>query len=157
MGGQAGRRGGRQAGHALCCAVACRAGHGCWPRAAWQLLAQLKGFFALPAAAAISTCCPVSSPSAAEVHTWYPVPCTRRLDAFYELGLGGCWDLCAGVLVLQEAGGRVLDPTGKHPCAACGSGFEQTVVLRKLESSPCRAAWQSDTDGLSAHAPRASF
>lgn len=31
---------------------------------------------------------------------------------FYELGLGGCWDLCAGVLVLEEAGGRVLDPTG---------------------------------------------
>ncbi len=35
-----------------------------------------------------------------------------RLDVFYELGLGGCWDLCAGVLVLEEAGGRVLDPTG---------------------------------------------
>lgn len=31
---------------------------------------------------------------------------------FYEIGLGGCWDLCAGALVLQEAGGRVLDPTG---------------------------------------------
>jgi inositol-phosphate phosphatase/L-galactose 1-phosphate phosphatase len=36
-----------------------------------------------------------------------------RLDVFYELGLGGCWDLCAGVLVLEEAGGRVLDPTGE--------------------------------------------
>ncbi|PSC69083.1 Inositol monophosphatase 3 [Micractinium conductrix] len=35
-----------------------------------------------------------------------------RLDAFFELGLGGCWDLCAGVLVLEEAGGRVIDPTG---------------------------------------------
>lgn len=36
----------------------------------------------------------------------------RRLDAYYEVGLGGCWDLCAAVLVLQEAGGRVLDPQG---------------------------------------------
>ncbi|KAI7843873.1 hypothetical protein COHA_002420 [Chlorella ohadii] len=35
-----------------------------------------------------------------------------RLDVFYEIGLGGCWDLCAGALVLQEAGGCVLDPTG---------------------------------------------
>ena len=35
-----------------------------------------------------------------------------RLDAYYELGLGGCWDLCAAVLVLEEAGGRVLDPSG---------------------------------------------
>lgn len=36
----------------------------------------------------------------------------RRLDAYYEIGLGGCWDLCAAVLVLEEAGGRVLDPVG---------------------------------------------
>ena len=41
-----------------------------------------------------------------------------RLDAYYELGLGGCWDLCAAVLVLLEAGGRVTDPTG----AAAGGG-----------------------------------
>lgn len=31
---------------------------------------------------------------------------------FYEIGLGGCWDLCAGALVLEEAGGRLLDPSG---------------------------------------------
>ncbi|EFN58920.1 hypothetical protein CHLNCDRAFT_34254 [Chlorella variabilis] len=35
-----------------------------------------------------------------------------RLDAYYEIGLGGCWDLCAAALVLEEAGGRVLDPAG---------------------------------------------
>ncbi|GAB4820855.1 hypothetical protein N2152v2_007901 [Parachlorella kessleri] len=35
-----------------------------------------------------------------------------RLDAYYELGLGGPWDLAAAVLVVEEAGGRVLDPTG---------------------------------------------
>ncbi|GMH42674.1 hypothetical protein BSKO_10593 [Bryopsis sp. KO-2023] len=36
-----------------------------------------------------------------------------RLDAFFEIGFGGCWDVAAGALVLQEAGGHVLDPTGK--------------------------------------------
>jgi len=35
-----------------------------------------------------------------------------RLDAYYEIGLGGPWDLAAGALVLEEAGGRVLDPEG---------------------------------------------
>jgi inositol-phosphate phosphatase/L-galactose 1-phosphate phosphatase len=35
-----------------------------------------------------------------------------RLDVYYEIGLGGCWDLCAAVLILQEAGGKVLDPAG---------------------------------------------
>ena len=35
-----------------------------------------------------------------------------RLDAYYEIGLGGPWDLAAGALVLEEAGGRVLDPCG---------------------------------------------
>ncbi|KAK9818040.1 hypothetical protein WJX72_006139 [[Myrmecia] bisecta] len=35
-----------------------------------------------------------------------------RLDAFYEIGFGGCWDVAAGALVLQEAGGTVLDPAG---------------------------------------------
>lgn len=35
-----------------------------------------------------------------------------RLDAYYEIGLGGPWDLAAGSLVLEEAGGKVLDPAG---------------------------------------------
>lgn len=35
-----------------------------------------------------------------------------RLDAFYEVGFGGCWDVAAGALILQEAGGTVLDPSG---------------------------------------------
>lgn len=35
-----------------------------------------------------------------------------RLDAYYELGLGGCWDMAAGALILTEAGGQVLDPAG---------------------------------------------
>ena len=30
----------------------------------------------------------------------------------YEIGFGGCWDCAAGSLMVQEAGGRVLDPQG---------------------------------------------
>lgn len=44
------------------------------------------------------------------------LPPLSRLDAYYEIGLGGCWDLCAAALVLEEAGGRVLDPAGVRHC-----------------------------------------
>ncbi|KAF3785735.1 Inositol-phosphate phosphatase [Nymphaea thermarum] len=33
-----------------------------------------------------------------------------RIDIFYELGFGGPWDVAAGVLMVQEAGGHVFDP-----------------------------------------------
>ena len=35
-----------------------------------------------------------------------------RLDAYYEVGLGGCWDLAAATLIVKEAGGEVVDPVG---------------------------------------------
>lgn len=35
-----------------------------------------------------------------------------RLDAFYEIGFGGPWDVAAGAVILEEAGGKVFDPTG---------------------------------------------
>lgn len=35
-----------------------------------------------------------------------------RLDAFYEIGYGGPWDVAAGALIVTEAGGKVLDPSG---------------------------------------------
>lgn len=35
-----------------------------------------------------------------------------RLDIFYELGFGGPWDVAAGVLIVNEAGGLVFDPSG---------------------------------------------
>ncbi|TYI04324.1 hypothetical protein ES332_A10G009300v1 [Gossypium tomentosum] len=35
-----------------------------------------------------------------------------RLDLFYELGYGGPWDVAAGVLIVNEAGGLVYDPGG---------------------------------------------
>lgn len=35
-----------------------------------------------------------------------------RLDAFYEIGFGGPWDVAAAGIVLEEAGGELLDPIG---------------------------------------------
>ena len=35
-----------------------------------------------------------------------------RLDAFYEIGFGGPWDVAAAALIVQEAGGQMLDPGG---------------------------------------------
>eukprot|EP00850_Spirogloea_muscicola_P011619 SM000073S21395 [mRNA] locus=s73:56311:59290:+ [translate_table: standard] len=36
-----------------------------------------------------------------------------RLDLFYEIGFGGPWDVAAGSLLVEEAGGQVCDPSGK--------------------------------------------
>jgi len=36
-----------------------------------------------------------------------------RADGYYEIGLGGPWDMAAGSKILAEAGGKVCDPTGK--------------------------------------------
>ena len=35
-----------------------------------------------------------------------------RLDVFYEIGFGGAWDVAAGALIVEEAGGVVRDPAG---------------------------------------------
>ncbi|KAJ3674310.1 hypothetical protein LUZ60_004926 [Juncus effusus] len=35
-----------------------------------------------------------------------------RLDLCYEIGFGGPWDIAAGVVIVQEAGGLVFDPDG---------------------------------------------
>eukprot|EP00208_Stichococcus_sp_RCC1054_P003083 CAMPEP_0206149766 /NCGR_PEP_ID=MMETSP1473-20131121/37949_1 /ASSEMBLY_ACC=CAM_ASM_001109 /TAXON_ID=1461547 /ORGANISM="Stichococcus sp, Strain RCC1054" /LENGTH=290 /DNA_ID=CAMNT_0053547247 /DNA_START=251 /DNA_END=1123 /DNA_ORIENTATION=+ len=35
-----------------------------------------------------------------------------RLDAFYEIGFGGPWDVAAAALILEEAGGQLGDPAG---------------------------------------------
>lgn len=36
-----------------------------------------------------------------------------RLDLMYEIGYGGAWDVAAGIVIVEEAGGRVFDPSGK--------------------------------------------
>lgn len=35
-----------------------------------------------------------------------------RLDIFYEIGFGGPWDVAAGSIILEEAGGLCFDPSG---------------------------------------------
>ncbi|XP_049395910.1 inositol monophosphatase 2 [Solanum stenotomum] len=37
-----------------------------------------------------------------------------RLDLFYEIEFGGPWDVAAGALIVKEAGGLVLDPSGSE-------------------------------------------
>ncbi|GJN24147.1 hypothetical protein PR202_gb11869 [Eleusine coracana subsp. coracana] len=37
-----------------------------------------------------------------------------RLDLCYEIGFGGPWDVAAGAVILQEAGGHVFDPSGRE-------------------------------------------
>jgi len=50
-----------------------------------------------------------------------------RADAFYEIGFGGPWDVAAGALILEEAGGAVADPAG---------GLQ--LILQNLAFSVCR-------------------
>lgn len=35
-----------------------------------------------------------------------------RIDVMFEVGFGGCWDCAAGALIVTEAGGQMLDPSG---------------------------------------------
>ena len=35
-----------------------------------------------------------------------------RADISYEIGFGGPWDVAAASLIVEEAGGKVLDPAG---------------------------------------------
>ena len=42
-----------------------------------------------------------------------------RLDGFYEHSLGP-WDMAAGLLLVEEAGGRTSDFTGRPPRLADG-------------------------------------
>ncbi|KAL8129183.1 hypothetical protein V2J09_018338 [Rumex salicifolius] len=36
-----------------------------------------------------------------------------RLDLTYEIGYGGPWDVAAGIVIVEEAGGLIYDPSGK--------------------------------------------
>lgn len=65
-----------------------------------------------------------------------------RLDGYWELGLAP-WDVAAGVLLVEEAGGRVSSPMLDaldldHPQILASNGLiheQMAVVLRKLLSS----------------------
>eukprot|EP00252_Welwitschia_mirabilis_P024786 TRINITY_DN7480_c0_g1_i1.p1 TRINITY_DN7480_c0_g1~~TRINITY_DN7480_c0_g1_i1.p1 ORF type:complete len:338 (-),score=49.96 TRINITY_DN7480_c0_g1_i1:296-1309(-) len=62
-----------------------------------------------------------------------------RLDLMYELGFGGPWDVAAGVLIVQEAGGCVFDPSGKEVnimsqrVAACNGHLKESF-LKELKA-----------------------
>lgn len=49
-----------------------------------------------------------------------------RLDGFYEIGYGGPWDAAGGAVIVREAGGVVIDPSGpqgvgrKRAVCCCG-------------------------------------
>lgn len=65
-----------------------------------------------------------------------------RLDAFYEIGFGGPWDCAAGSLIVEEAGGAMLDPAGgsfdlmaRRSLAAC-SGDVARQAARALAGVP---------------------
>ncbi|KAG6553860.1 hypothetical protein Mapa_004777 [Marchantia paleacea] len=57
-----------------------------------------------------------------------------RLDIFYEIGFGGPWDVAAGALIVQEAGGHVFDPSGNpfdimsHRVCSTNSHLKEAVL-----------------------------
>ena len=67
-----------------------------------------------------------------------------RLDAFYEIGFGGPWDCVGAAVIVTEAGGVVLDPSGgEFVCDArrvlCGNasiGPALVDALRGIEDGP---------------------
>lgn len=68
-----------------------------------------------------------------------------RLDAFYEIGFGGPWDVAAAALILEEAGGRVADPAGGkfslHSRRVLGAnGRLLEGVARIIAGAKCSAA-----------------
>jgi myo-inositol-1(or 4)-monophosphatase len=65
-----------------------------------------------------------------------------RLDGFWELSLGA-WDVAAGALLVEEAGGRVTDPRGgaldlNAPSIVATNGAIHDEVLRVLEEARVR-------------------
>ncbi|MCO5596732.1 hypothetical protein L7F22_050800 [Adiantum nelumboides] len=64
-----------------------------------------------------------------------------RLDIFYELGYGGPWDVAAGVVIVQEAGGQIFSPSGEEfdittqRIAASNSFLKDSFVKALKESN----------------------
>nr|ABK21074.1 unknown [Picea sitchensis] len=63
-----------------------------------------------------------------------------RLDITYELGFGGPWDVAAGVVIIQEAGGCVFDPSGDEvnimsQRIAASNGYLKEEFLDELKAS----------------------
>jgi len=65
-----------------------------------------------------------------------------RIDCFYEFGIHP-WDIAAGMLIVQEAGGHVIDPlTSKEPVhlevrrVLAGNAIINGVILDTLKQTP---------------------
>jgi len=61
-----------------------------------------------------------------------------RLDAFYEVGFGGPWDVAAAALILEEAGGQVPPPHLPFlPSPSRPPGESQADAVRSLTGRCC--------------------
>ena len=68
-----------------------------------------------------------------------------RVDGFFEIGFGGPWDNCAATVIVREAGGVVVDPSGEEMhlnarrvlCANSREIMEEFVAaLKPVEDGP---------------------
>ena len=67
-----------------------------------------------------------------------------RLDGFFEIGFGGPWDCVAGAVIVRDAGGVVVDPSGgefdpyarRVLCANAHIGAEFVQCLRAIPDGP---------------------
>lgn len=64
-----------------------------------------------------------------------------RLDGFFEIGFGGPWDCVAGAVIVREAGGVVLDPSGEDfdVCARrvlCANAHVGSSLVDALSTVP---------------------
>ncbi|MQL99860.1 hypothetical protein Taro_032589 [Colocasia esculenta] len=61
-----------------------------------------------------------------------------RVDMFYNLRVGGPWDVAGGAVIVQEAGGLVFDPSGKDfditsSKVAATNGYLKDLFVNALE------------------------
>lgn len=60
---------------------------------------------------------------------------SNQLDGFWEFGLGA-WDIAAGALLIREAGGLTIDPTGKEDYLQTGNVIcGNPKIVRELLST----------------------
>ena len=55
----------------------------------------------------------------------------NRVDAFFEMGLKP-WDICAGILIAQEAGAIVTDLAGQHTMLDSGNIVAANTYLHSI-------------------------
>ena len=76
---------------------------------------------------------------------------------YFEYDIGGLWDVCAGIVIVQEAGGVVVHPDDGTSIVPCVSGKQKlscgnaTVVevVRRQQQQFCGGSGSSDTGNSS--------